>query len=110
MKYVIYIQYLVILEACSTLYIVAMQDCILLHNQYLMLIINIRENKEIWNVLFASKVIEMWTLDIYYELKKLIIITCIINNIFKPERSLIKSRLRLYNVLDLPTLLHGSEC
>ena len=54
-----YIQYIVILEAGSALYNVAMQYFVILLNEYFISIIHIRENKEIWNILFALKVIEM---------------------------------------------------
>ena len=36
-------------------------------------------------------------------------ITGILNNVFKPQKTLKKTRLKLYNTLTLPVLLHGSE-
>jgi len=36
-------------------------------------------------------------------------ITGILNNAFRPQKSLMKTRIKLYNTLALPVLLHGSE-
>ena len=36
-------------------------------------------------------------------------ITGIINNVFRPQKSLTKTRIKLYNTLALPVLLYGSE-
>jgi hypothetical protein len=36
-------------------------------------------------------------------------ITGILNNVFKPQKSLKKTRIKLYNTLALPVLLYGSE-
>ena len=36
-------------------------------------------------------------------------ITGILNNVFRPQNSLKKTRIKLYNILALPVLLHGSE-
>ena len=36
-------------------------------------------------------------------------ITGILNNVFKPQKTLKKTRLKLYNTLALPVLLYGSE-
>jgi hypothetical protein len=36
-------------------------------------------------------------------------ITGIINNVFRPQKSLKKTTIKLYNTLALPVLLHGSE-
>jgi hypothetical protein len=36
-------------------------------------------------------------------------ITGIINNVFRPQKTLKKRRIKLYNTLDLPVLLYGSE-
>jgi hypothetical protein len=36
-------------------------------------------------------------------------ITGIINNVFRPQKSLKKTRIKLYNTLALPVLLYGSE-
>jgi hypothetical protein len=33
----------------------------------------------------------------------------IVNNVFRLKRTLKKTRIKLYNTLALPTLLHGSE-
>jgi hypothetical protein len=48
-----------------------------------------------------------WTLitNCIYYLK----ITGIINNVFRPQKSLKKTRIKLYNALALPVLLYGSE-
>jgi hypothetical protein len=44
-------------------------------------------------------------MDIYNKLNNYVKITGIINNVFRPK----KTRIKLYNTLALPTLLHGSE-
>jgi len=36
-------------------------------------------------------------------------ITGILNNVFKPQKPLKKTRIKLYNTLALPILLYGSE-
>jgi hypothetical protein len=36
-------------------------------------------------------------------------ITGTINNVFKPKKSLMKTRIKLYNTLALPTLLYSSD-
>jgi hypothetical protein len=36
-------------------------------------------------------------------------ITGILNNVFRPQKTLKKTRIKLYNTLALPILLHGSE-
>jgi hypothetical protein len=36
-------------------------------------------------------------------------ITDIINNVFRPKKTLKKTRIKLYNTVALPTLLYGSE-
>ena len=36
-------------------------------------------------------------------------ITCILNNVFRPQKTLKKTRIKLYNTLALPVLLYGSE-
>jgi len=36
-------------------------------------------------------------------------VTGIFNNVFKPQKSLKKTRLKLYNTLALPVLLYGSK-
>jgi hypothetical protein len=36
-------------------------------------------------------------------------ITGIINNAFRPQKTLKKTRIKLYNTLPLPVLLYGSE-
>jgi len=36
-------------------------------------------------------------------------ITGILNNVFKPQKNLKKTRLKLYNTLALPVLLNGSK-
>jgi len=36
-------------------------------------------------------------------------ITGILNNVFRPQKSLKKARIKLYNTLALPVLLYGSE-
>jgi hypothetical protein len=36
-------------------------------------------------------------------------ITDILNSVFRPQKTLTKTRIKLYNTLVLPVLLHGSE-
>jgi len=48
-------------------------------------------------------------LDINNKLHNYLKITGILNNVFKPQKTLKKTRLKLYNTLALPVLLYGSE-
>ena len=48
-------------------------------------------------------------LDIDNNLHNYLKITGIINNVFRPQKTLKKTRIKLYNTLALPVLLHGSE-
>jgi len=48
-------------------------------------------------------------LDIDNKLHKYLKITGILNNVFRPQRTLKKTRIKLYNTLALPVLLYGSE-
>jgi len=48
-------------------------------------------------------------LDIYSKLLNYFKITGTINNVFRPQNSLKKTRIKLYSTLALPVLLHGSE-
>jgi hypothetical protein len=48
-------------------------------------------------------------LDIDNKLQNYLKITGIINNVFRPQKSLKKTRIKLYNTLALPVLLYGSE-
>jgi hypothetical protein len=48
-------------------------------------------------------------LDIDNKLNNLSKITGIINNVFRPQKTLKKTRIKLYNTLALPVLLYGSE-
>jgi len=48
-------------------------------------------------------------LDIYNKLHNYLNITSIINNVFRPQKSLKGTRIKLYNTLALPVLLYGSE-
>jgi hypothetical protein len=48
-------------------------------------------------------------LDIDNKLHNDLKITGILNNVFKPQKALKKTRIKLYNTLALPVLLHGSE-
>jgi len=47
--------------------------------------------------------------DIDNKLHKYLKITGTINNVFKPQKTLKKTRIKLYNTLALPVLLYGSE-
>ena len=42
-------------------------------------------------------------------LRSLLKITGILNNVFRPQKTLKKTRIKLYNTLALPVLLYGSE-
>jgi len=48
-------------------------------------------------------------LDIDNKLKNFLKITGILNNVFRPQKILKKTRIKLYNTLALPVLLYGSE-
>jgi len=48
-------------------------------------------------------------LDIDNKLNNLLKITGILNNVFRPQKSLKKTRIKLHNTLALPVLLYGSE-
>jgi hypothetical protein len=47
--------------------------------------------------------------DIDNELSNYLIITCIINNMFRAQKTLEKTRIKLYTTLALPALLCSSE-
>ena len=55
---------------------------------------------------FSSEYLE---LDIDNKLKNFLKITGILNNVFRPQKILKKTRIKLYNTLALPVLLYGSE-
>jgi len=42
-------------------------------------------------------------------LSNILKITGILNNVFRPQKSLKKTKLKLHNTLALPVLLYGSE-
>ena len=48
-------------------------------------------------------------LDIDNKLNNFLEITGILNNVFRPQKNLQKTRIKLYNTLALPVLLYGSE-
>jgi hypothetical protein len=48
-------------------------------------------------------------MDIDKKLNNYLKITGIINNVFRPKKTIKKTRIKLYNSLALPTLLYGSE-
>ena len=48
-------------------------------------------------------------LDIDNKLNNVLKITGILNNVFRPQKTLKKTRIKLYNTLALPVLLYGSE-
>ena len=48
-------------------------------------------------------------LDIDNKLHNNLKITGIINNVLRPQKTLKKTRIKLYNTLALPVLLYGSE-
>ena len=48
-------------------------------------------------------------LDIDNKLHNYLKITGILNNVFRPQKSLKKTRIKLYNTLARPILLYGSE-
>ena len=47
--------------------------------------------------------------DVDNKLNKYFKITNIINNVFRPQKTLKKTRIKLYSTLSLPALLHRSE-
>ena len=48
-------------------------------------------------------------LDIDNKLNNFLKIAGILNNMFRPQKTLKKTRIKLYNTLALPVLLYGSE-
>jgi len=48
-------------------------------------------------------------LDIDNKLNNFLKITGILSNVFRPQKALKKTRIKLYNILALPVLLYGSE-
>ena len=48
-------------------------------------------------------------MDIDNKLYNYLKITGIINNVFRPQKTIKKTRIKLYNTLTLPVLLYGSE-
>jgi len=48
-------------------------------------------------------------LDIDNKLRNYLKITGILNNVFRPQKTLKKKGIKLYNTLALPVLLYGSE-
>jgi len=48
-------------------------------------------------------------LDIDNKLHNYLKITGILNNVFRPQKTLKKTKIKLYNTLFLPVLLYGSE-
>ena len=48
-------------------------------------------------------------MDIDNKLHKYLKITGILNNVFRPQKTLKKTRIKLYNKLALPVLLYGSK-
>ena len=48
-------------------------------------------------------------LNIDNKLHNYLNITATLNNVFKPQNALKKTRIKLYNTLALPVLLYGSE-
>jgi hypothetical protein len=48
-------------------------------------------------------------LDIDNKLRNYLKITSILNNVFRPQKTLKKTIIRLYNTLALPVLLYGRE-
>ena len=48
-------------------------------------------------------------MDIDNKLHNYLKIACIINNVFRPQKTLKKTRIKLYNILALPVWLYDSE-
>jgi len=59
-------------------------------------------------VFFLSSIVTK-KLDIDNKLRNYLKIAGILNNVFRPQKSLKKTRIKLYNTLALPVLLCGSE-
>jgi len=63
----------------------------------------------IFNTFSSSSKVYEKELDIDNKLHNYLKITGILNNVFKPQKTLKKTRLKLYNTLFLPVLFYGSE-
>jgi hypothetical protein len=48
-------------------------------------------------------------LEIDEKLNTYLKITCILNNVFRPQKTIKKTKIKLYNTLVFPVLLYGSE-
>ena len=48
-------------------------------------------------------------MDVDNKLHNYLKITGILNNVFRPQKTLTKTRIKLYDTLALPVLLYGSE-
>jgi len=66
---------------------------------------------EIWDLFnyLGNMISYEGELDIYNKLNSFLKITGIINNVFRPQKALKKTRIKLYDTLALPALLYGSE-
>jgi hypothetical protein len=68
----------------------------------------IREQVKLFNY-FGNMISFEKEVDIDNKLCNYLKITGILNNVFIPQKNLKKTRIKLYNTLDLPVWLYGSE-
>ena len=74
------------------------------------IVIDIKIIEQVNSVNYLGNVISYEKeLDIDNKLRKYLIITGILNNVFRPQKTFKKTRIKLYNTLALPVLLYGSE-
>jgi len=57
----------------------------------------------------SGNMISYEDLDTDNKLNNFLKMTGILNNVFRPQKTLKKTRVKLHNTLSLPVLLHGSE-
>jgi hypothetical protein len=65
--------------------------------------------KQVHSVNYLENFISYEKMDIDNKLSNYLKITCIINNVFRLQKTLNKTRTKLYSALALPTLIYGSE-
>ena len=75
----------------------------------LLLLLLLLKSKDAFNLLSMSNSPYEGELDIDNELNNFLKITGILNNVFRPQKTIWKTRIKLYNTLALPVLLYGSE-
>jgi len=68
---------------------------------------NVIEKVNLFNCL--GNMITYGGLNIDNKLNNVLKITDILNNVFRPQKTVKQTRIKLYNTVDLPVLLYGSE-